>query len=279
MRSAQTQPPPRHSDAGLLALMERHGLGTPATRARILEVLARRGYVVRKQRALMVTSKGQALLAVGPARTDPDTTAAWETRWEVIVTGADPQGFVSDLRTFTTEIVAAIRGHAVQAMGEDLGPCPVCQQGRIVVTAQAWGCSRWRDGCRFARWREWAGKRLTDAQVKMLASGQPTAVIKGFKSRKPGGTPFDARLQWDPAAGRVAFRLVDTPRPGLRVAGKRQGKGTGDGDREIATQKDREEGSPCAGESWCCVPRRKRGPPQPPALPDRVAIDPPGDPP
>ena len=106
-------------------------------------------------------------------------------------------------------------------MGEDLGACPVCQQGRIVATAKAWGCSRWREGCGFTLWRELAGKRLTDAQLKTLAAGKPTSVIKGFKSRKPGGKAFDARLQWDPAAGRVAFRFVEAPRSGLRVAGKR----------------------------------------------------------
>ena len=220
--SGQTKPPPRLSDASLLARMETLGLGTPATRARVLEVLARRGYIVRKKRTLVATPKGRALLAVAPdALTQPDTTAAWETRLEAIVTGADPQGFVSDMRTFTTEIVAAIRGQAVQAMGEDLGPCPVCQQGRIVATAKAWGCSRWREGCGFTLWRELAGKRLTDGQLKTLASGKPTSVIKGFTSRKPGAPPFAARLQWDPAAGRVAFRFVEAPHSGLRVAGKR----------------------------------------------------------
>ncbi len=218
--SGQTKPPPRLSDASLLALMEKHGLGTPATRARVLEVMARRGYIERKTRALIATTKGQAVLAVAPdALTQADTTAAWEARLEAIVTGADPAGFVADMRAFTTEIVAAIRGQAVQAMGEDLGPCPVCQQGRIVATAKAWGCSRWREGCGFTLWREVGGKRLTDGQLKTLASGKPTSVIKGFKSRKPGGKPFSARLQWDAGAGRVTFHFED--------AGKGRGQGQG----------------------------------------------------
>ena len=220
--SGQTKPPPRLSDASLLARMEKHGLGTPATRARVLEVLARRGYIERKKRAIVATTKGQAVLAVAPAAlTEPDTTAAWEARLEAIATGADPAGFVADIRAFTAEIVGAIRGQAAQAMGDDLGSCPVCQQGRIVATAKAWGCSRWREGCGFTLWRELAGKRLTDGQLKTLAAGKPTSVIKGFKSRKPGGKSFDARLQWDPAAGRVTFRFVEAPRGGLRVAGKR----------------------------------------------------------
>lgn len=209
--SGQTKPPPRLTDASLLARMEQHGLGTPATRARVLEVLAWRGYIERQKRAIIATTKGQALLAVAPAAlTEPDTTAAWEARLEAIATGADPAGFVADIRTFTREIVAAIHGQATQAMGDDFGPCPACQQGRIVATAKAWGCSRWREGCGFTLWRELAGKRLTDGQLKTLAAGKPTSVIKGFKSRKPGGHPFDARLQWDPAAGRVLFRFEES---------------------------------------------------------------------
>ncbi len=63
-RAGQTQPPPRLSDASRLARIKKHGLGTSATRARVLEVLARRGYIARKQRALMpalVDAVGEAV--------------------------------------------------------------------------------------------------------------------------------------------------------------------------------------------------------------------------
>ena len=195
--SKQTKPPARLTDASLLALMEKHGLGTPATRAAILDTLIRRLYVQREKKRLVSTEKGRAVLAVAPpALQSPDLTGEWEARLEAIAGGSgDGDVFLQGIRQYTTEVVATVKGQTGQAIGSDLGACPVCHQGRVIAGRKGWGCSRWREGCRFTIWREVAGKRLTEAQAKALLAGKTTASIRGFKSK--AGKTFSARLKLD----------------------------------------------------------------------------------
>ncbi len=193
----------RLNDASLLALMEKHGLGTPATRARIVEVLLLRGYVTRQKKALLSTEKGQALLKVLPAAIQsPEMTGTWEAQLEAIANGTGSVvDFMAGIRAYTQELVADAQGQASQAIGTDLGPCPSCGKGRIVPGKKAYGCSRWREGCKFTVWKEIAGKKLTENQVKVLLSGKVTSEIKGFTSK--AGKPFSAKLQL--IDGRVQF--------------------------------------------------------------------------
>ncbi len=199
-----TKPPAHLTDASLLALMEKHGLGTPATRAAVLDVLVRRAYVTREKKSLTTTEKGRALLTVAPeALQSPEMTGQWEAQLEAIAGGSgDGHVFLQGIRQYTAEVVASVKGQEPQAIGGgDLGPCPVCHQGRIRASQKGWGCSRWRDGCRFTIWRVVAGKRLTEAQVKVLLAGKTTTFISGFKSK--AGKLFSARLKL--AGERVAF--------------------------------------------------------------------------
>ncbi|MCL8207112.1 MAG: DNA topoisomerase III [Actinomycetia bacterium] len=234
----ETQPPARHTDATLLAAMERHGLGTPATRARILEVLLQRGYAERRKKALVSTDKGRALLQVVPdALRSPELTGEWERRLEAVAAGAeDAAAFLADVRAYAAEVVATVRGQATAAVGGDLGPCPACDAGRIVAGRKAWGCLRWREGCRWTLWREVAGKTLTEAQARQLLERGETGVVRGCRSK--AGKAFDARLRLDRATGRVTFVFDqdkggdrhdgghgegarrDRPRPAARRAGR-----------------------------------------------------------
>lgn len=203
----QTKPPARFADASLLAWMEKYGLGTPATRARILETLLAREYVRREKKTLVSTDKGQHLLRVLPdTLQSPDLTGAWEARLEAIAEAAeDPRAFLADIRQLTRELVEAARrqsGEGTQTPG-DWGSCPLCQQGRIRETAKGWGCSRWTAGCRFTIWKTVAGKKLTATQARTLLAGQTTALIKGFKSK--AGKAFDARLKLDGPDAKVTF--------------------------------------------------------------------------
>lgn len=210
VKDKQTKPPPRFTDASLLALMEKYGLGTPATRARILEVLLAREYITRHKKTLVSTDKGQHLLRVLPdTLQSPDLTGEWEARLEAIADAADdPRAFLTDIRQLTQDVVDAARsqkGEGIRTAAAALGPCPVCKQGEIRETPKGWGCSRWKDGgCRFTIWKTVSGKRLSAAQVKVLLAGKTTAVLKGFKSKKTGKT-FEARLKLDGAEGRVTF--------------------------------------------------------------------------
>lgn len=216
----ETKAPPRLNDASLLALMEQHGLGTPATRARIVEVLIQRGYVTRERKALVSTEKGRALLQVVPdAIQSPDLTGQWEARLEAIAAGQeDPTAFLDGIRAYTRDLVEAARNQAHQPIDSDLGPCPVCGQGRIVVGKKAWGCSRWREGCRFTIWKTIARKRLTEAQVKTLLAGKTTGELKGFKSK--AGKAFSARLKLE--GDRVTF-VFDPPHRAPTARGRRDG--------------------------------------------------------
>ena len=197
----------RLNDASLLALMEKHGLGTPATRARIVEVLLLRGYVTRQKKALLSTEKGQALLKVLPAAIQsPEMTGQWEAQLEGIANGTGSVAdFMAGIRAYTQELVADAQSQASQAIGTDLGPCPSCGKGRIIPGKKAWGCSRWREGCHFTIWKEVAGKKLTETQVKALLSGKVTSEIKGFTSK--AGKSFSTKLQL--VDGKVQF-VFDT---------------------------------------------------------------------
>jgi DNA topoisomerase-3 len=220
----ETKPPARLTDASLLAFMEKHGLGTPATRARIVETLLSRGYVERVKKALQSTEKGRKLLPLLPdAIQSPDLTGRWEAQLEAIAHGhGDADAFLADIRRFTADLVAQARRQAAQAVADDFGPCPVCRTGRVIAGRRAWGCSRWREGCRFTLWKEVAGKRLTDAQAKTILAGRTTGVLTGFRSK--AGQPFNARLRLD-SDGRVAF-VFDAPAP-RRAGPGRRGKTAG----------------------------------------------------
>jgi DNA topoisomerase-3 len=194
-----TKAPPRLNDASLLTLMEKHGLGTPATRAHILEILLTRHYVERKKRTLQSTAQGQGLLAVVPdAIQSPDLTGHWEQQLEAIAqSGGDPHAFLAAIRQYTQTLVDTARAQTAAPTAadpaQDFGSCPICHQGTITPTPKGWGCSRWRDGCRFTIWKTVAGKTLTPTQVKTLLSGKPTREIQGFRSK--AGKSFAAQLQ------------------------------------------------------------------------------------
>lgn len=219
LREKATKPPAHLTDATLLALMEKHGLGTPATRAGILDTLVRRAYAARDQKTLVSTAKGRALLQVAPpALQSPDLTGDWEGQLEAIARGAGDAGaFVQSIRAYTADVVAAVREQAatVVAASPDgarepstaLGACPICHEGQVVATPKGWGCSRWKAGCAFTIWRTVAKKRLTERQVATLLAGKATGVLKGFKNR--AGQPFSARLTL--VEGRITFVFGGQP--------------------------------------------------------------------
>nr|WP_243239753.1 type IA DNA topoisomerase [Sulfobacillus harzensis] len=222
IRARETKAPPRLSDASLLALMEKHGLGTPATRARILELLLARDYVMREKKTLQSTEKGRQLLEVLPETIQsPELTGRWERSLEGVAEGQeDPDHFLHQIRSYTKELVETARTQqGARVAEEDLGACPVCQIGRVVGNAKGWGCSRWREGCSFMIWRTVAGKKLTPAQVKTLMAGKTTATLKGFKSKS--GKSFQARLKYSQESGRIEF-VFQEKSPAKRRRGKTQ---------------------------------------------------------
>ena len=222
-----TKPPKPHTDASLLdamkkagasiddedlaATMKRCGLGTPATRAAIIERLLKTGYIERSKKELLPTGKGIDLIAqVQDELRDPALTAQWEQRLKDIEEGKlAAEAFEADIVTHLKSLLPKVFAAApladlagAQAVG--LGTCPLCQEGIVRETPKAYGCSRWREGCSFTIWKRIAGKTITSTQAQQLLDHKKTRKLKGFKSKKTG-KKFDAALALDEKSLKVRF--------------------------------------------------------------------------
>jgi len=210
----ETKPPRRYSDASLLGAMEtagrlvdddemreamkESGIGTPATRASIIERLIDVGYVERDARALVATEKGLnviRLLGDHPL-TSPSLTGDWEARLGKIERGEEPRTrFMADIKGFAESTVADLDAKLkdVRIPRANLGPCPVCGHD-IVENRKGFSCwGREDPGCGFVIWKFKAGKTLPMAVAKeLIASGRTAKPVTGFKGRS--GRSFRARL-------------------------------------------------------------------------------------
>ena len=225
VQEKETTPPKRYTDASLLAAMqnagrqlddaaqtealnESGGLGTPATRASVMEGLLKRGYLMRRKKSLVSTDKGRGLIgAVADPLGSPELTATWERQLKEIEDGnGSAAGFLDAIACFVREMVPRVKESTARVPGgeresKSLGACPLC--GRDVVEKpKSYGCCAWREtGCEFAVWKVIAGKKIPVAQVRALLNKGETGEMKGFKSR--AGKPFDAGLRLN--GGKVEF--------------------------------------------------------------------------
>jgi DNA topoisomerase III len=223
-----TQPPRRYSDASLLGAMEtagklvddeelreamkESGIGTPATRAAVIENLIDKGYVERDGRSLVCTDKGTTVIGLlsDHPLTRPDLTGEWEARLAKIEAGEDTRKkFMADIAKFAGETVGMLDTTLkdVRIPRQNLGPCPVCGQD-IVENRKGYSCwSREDPGCGFVIWKSKAGKTLPAAVVKELVrTGRTERPVTGFKGRS--GKSFRAKLalqQGEDAKWRVEF--------------------------------------------------------------------------
>jgi len=224
----ETRPPRRYSEGSLLAAMETagrlvddeelreamkdSGIGTPATRAAIIERLLAVGYIERDARALVVTEKGLNVVRLldGHQLTSPSLTGDWEHRLARIETGDDTRpAFMADIVRFAEATVATLdeKLRDVRIPRANLGPCPVCGHD-IVENRKGYSCwSREDPGCGFVIWKSKAGKTLTAAIVReLIRTGRTERPVTGFRSR--AGRSFRARLaleQADEGRWRVEF--------------------------------------------------------------------------
>ena len=208
VKKESTKPPAPHTDASLLSAMENagreledeklreqmkgSGLGTPATRAAIIERLIQVGYASRRGRAIQATDKGVALIGIAPEEiASPETTGKWELALDEIAKNQrDTQRFMQGIRNLTTFLIQYARDTKIEAaFPEEMrrgkkdakktaavkplpdAVCPLC--GKPVQENQkAFGCSAWRDGCHFTLWkdglRRGGGPALTEKLVQLL---------------------------------------------------------------------------------------------------------------
>jgi DNA topoisomerase-3 len=227
----ETKPPRRYSDASLLGAMETagklvdddelreamkdSGIGTPATRAAIIERLITVGYLERDGRALVATEKGLNVIRLlnEHALTSPGLTGSWEQRLGKIERGEDSRkSFMSDIAGFAEETVKELDQTLkdVRIPRARLGPCPVCGH-EIVENRKGFSCwAREDPGCGFVIWKSKAGKQLPLAVAReLIKTGYTARAVTGFRGRS--GRSFRAHLalqQTDEGKWRVEFDEV-----------------------------------------------------------------------
>jgi len=228
IHEGETKPPRRFTEATLLTAMERageslddtelkramkrNGLGTPATRAAIIETLLGRGYIERKRRILQPTAQGRALIGSLPVEAlgSPKLTGEWEARLVAMTEGREARdAFMTDIRSFTAEMVAALRDSEIAAQqraalagsdvveGAELGACPLC--GEPVRGARfGWNCA----ACEFRLPGQVAKRKVSERMARQLLTEGRAGPVKGFRSR--AGKNFSAALKLDDE-GKVVF--------------------------------------------------------------------------
>jgi len=199
-------------DDELREAMKDSGIGTPATRAAIIERLLAVGYIERDGRALVVTEKGLNVIRLlgEHALTSPSLTGDWEHRLTRIEHGEDSrEAFMGDIVKFAESTVGELdtKLHGVRIPRANLGPCPVCGHD-IIENRKGYSCwARDDPGCGFVIWKSKAGKQLPLAVAReLIATGRTEKPVTGFRSR--AGKNFRARLalvQGEDAKWRVEF--------------------------------------------------------------------------
>jgi DNA topoisomerase-3 len=210
----ETKPPRRYTDASLLGAMETagklvddeelreamkdSGIGTPATRAAIIERLIDVGYVEREARALVCSDKGLNVIKLldDHPLTSPGLTGDWERRLALIEHGQDSRDrFMRDIAGFAESTVQDLDAKLkdVRIPRANLGPCPVCGH-QIVENRKGFSCwSREDPGCGFVIWKSKAGKNLgAPIARELIQAGFTEKPVTGFKGRS--GRSFRARL-------------------------------------------------------------------------------------
>ncbi|OUO24192.1 type IA DNA topoisomerase [Bacteroides sp. An322] len=214
MSSGMTRPKPLHTESTLLAAMETAGregvedeearqalkdcgIGTPATRAAIIETLLRREYMVRVKKSLVPTEKGLALYSIVKEMdiADVEMTGRWESELAEIEKGRTPhEAFLRDIegytRKITTELLACdkIFGHKASGCA-----CPKCGTGTMQFYGKVVRCDN--PDCALPVFRQIAGRTLTDTEMTGLLANGKTDILSGFKSKQ--GKPFSAAVAFD----------------------------------------------------------------------------------
>ena len=261
----ETQPPRRFTEASLLAAMEtagkdiedaelreamkESGIGTPATRAAIIERLLSVGYIERDGRALHATEKGvQVIRLLGEhPLTSPQLTGEWEKRLELIADGEESRpSFMNDIAKFTESTVQELdKLKGVKIERANLGPCPVCGKD-VIENRKGYSCwSKDDPGCGFVIWKKKAGKNLS-VDGRQGADRQPEGLDRA--RRRPADRPHRE----------AGHRL---PRPlGPQLPGEAEGRAVDARRRQprMARGVRRGVGHPAARDPACAGRRRRK---------------------
>ena len=209
----KTKPKPLHTEATLLSAMETAGkdieddalrqalkdcgIGTPATRAAIIETLFKRGYMERCKKSLVPTEKGLALYSVVKTMRIADVamTGEWEKNLARIERGELPaETFRREIEAYTCEITSELLSCDKLFSRRDSGcKCPKCGTGSMQFYGKVVRCDNAECGLPVFRLK--ANRTLSDDEIKELLTDGHTKLLKGFKSKQ--GKSFDAIVAFD----------------------------------------------------------------------------------
>ncbi len=196
-------------DEELRDLLKQNGIGRPSTRANIIETLFRRKYIRREKKNILANPTGIELIQIieNELLKSAELTGLWEKKLREIEAGKyEISAFMVELKEMVTEIVLQVKlsnGKAITvAASEAKTPvvialksekeskpkpasevkekivCPKCKKGEVIQGKQAWGCTAFRDGCDFRLPFDFAGKKLSDTNVKALCRKRRSGEIK-----------------------------------------------------------------------------------------------------
>ncbi|MPT35227.1 MAG: type IA DNA topoisomerase, partial [Flavobacterium sp.] len=204
----QTKPKPLLTEASLLSQMETAGkdldnekereamkglgLGTPATRAAIIETLITREYIKREKKSLVPTEKGLRVyeLVKNMRISDIAMTGEWEsTLSRIESTDISPETFQSAISIYTRQITEELLSSNIATQQD----CPKCKTGKLRTYSKVIKCTN--EQCQLPIFKEKSGKQITDLQISDLLTKGKTSIIKGFVSKS--GKKFDASLAFD----------------------------------------------------------------------------------
>ena len=221
IKECQTKPPPRFNEATLLSAMEgagkfvedeelreamsQRGLGTPATRAAIIEGLLTQEYIRREGRELAASAKGIKLitalreLQIG-ALSSPEMTGEWEYKLKQIEAGEFKRdAFMQEIRDLVAGVIKKIKDASGHVNSETMGgnfkdlaaPCPKCgSTAGFKESFKAYDCKN--PDCKLVVWKTVSSRELEPEEVRTLLETGSVGPLKGFKSKM--GRPFEAKL-------------------------------------------------------------------------------------
>ncbi len=213
-----TRPPPRFSEATLLSAMESagkmvddeelkaamagRGLGTPATRAQIIENLLGEQYLHREGRDLMPTAKAFSLMTLLnglgiSSLTSPELTGEWEWKLARMERGEMSRtAFMTEISAMTQDIVERAKSYDSDTIPGDFGeltaPCPKCG-GLIKETYKKFQCQT----CDFSLWKIVAGRQFEPEEIETLLTDRQIGPLTGFRNKM--GRPFSALIKLNDA--------------------------------------------------------------------------------
>ena len=214
LNATETRPPPRYSEATLLSAMEGagkmvddeelkaamagRGLGTPATRAQIIENLINEQYLQREGRELQPTAKAFSLMTLLNGLgirelTAPELTGEWEWKLARMERGEmSRDAFMQEIAAMTQHIVDRAKSYDSDTIPGDFGelstPCPKCG-GKIKETYKKFQCQ----ACDFALWKIVAGRQYEPAEIEELLTERKIGPLTGFRNKM--GRPFNAIIR------------------------------------------------------------------------------------